>query len=209
MVTHQSALTPILDFFPSSEVVTIWQTDGTAHKLELRSFHKSTHLLVHSVDFHPWCELHLTLIKTITCLLQDLLVVMLIFGFSFLSSLIVLYTSSIFFNERLGKFFLILRISLMLEKNVCAYICSFWFLLFLMTFLPFFWKNFNFLKTSLLSLGGIGEGILEISALFPDFLDSFFFSGLLCEFLCVNLAEIYWWNDLLLWLVFKISYPTS
>ena len=134
---------------------------------------------------------------------------MLIFGFSFLSSLIVLYTSSIFFNERLGKFFLILRISLMLEKNVCAYICSFWFLLFLMTFLPFFWKNFNFLKTSLLSLGGIGEGILEISALFPDFLDSFFFSGLLCEFLCVNLAKIYWWNDLLLWLVFKISYPTS
>jgi len=31
----------------------MWQTDGAAHKLKLRSFHKSTHLQVYSVDFHP------------------------------------------------------------------------------------------------------------------------------------------------------------
>jgi len=41
MVTHQLALTPILDFFSSSEVATTWQTDSTAHKLKPRLFHKS------------------------------------------------------------------------------------------------------------------------------------------------------------------------
>jgi len=40
---YQSALTPISDFFPPSEVAATWQTDGAAHKLKLRSFHKSTH----------------------------------------------------------------------------------------------------------------------------------------------------------------------
>ena len=44
MATHQSALTSISDFFPSSEVVTTWQTDSTAHKLKPRSFHKSAYL---------------------------------------------------------------------------------------------------------------------------------------------------------------------
>jgi len=29
------------------------QTDGAAHKLKPRSFHKSAHLRVHSADFHP------------------------------------------------------------------------------------------------------------------------------------------------------------
>jgi len=48
IATHQSALTSILDFFLSSEVVITWQTDGAAHKLKLRLFHKSTHLWVHS-----------------------------------------------------------------------------------------------------------------------------------------------------------------
>ena len=52
IVTHQSALTPISDFFPLSEVATIQQTDGIAYKLKLRSFHKSTYLQVHSADFH-------------------------------------------------------------------------------------------------------------------------------------------------------------
>ena len=31
----------------------MWQTDGAAHKLKPRSFHKSAHLWVHSADFHP------------------------------------------------------------------------------------------------------------------------------------------------------------
>ena len=53
MATHQLALTSILDFFPSSEVVTMQQTDGIAHKLKPRSFHKSTQLQVHPVDFYP------------------------------------------------------------------------------------------------------------------------------------------------------------
>jgi len=41
MATHQSALTPISDFFPSSKVATMQQTDIAAHKLKPRSFHKS------------------------------------------------------------------------------------------------------------------------------------------------------------------------
>ena len=44
MATHQSALTPISDFFLSSEVVTTWQTDGAVHKLKSRLFHKSAYL---------------------------------------------------------------------------------------------------------------------------------------------------------------------
>jgi len=52
MVTHHLALTPILDFFPTSEVVIMQQIDGTAYKLKLRLFHKSTHLWVYSADFH-------------------------------------------------------------------------------------------------------------------------------------------------------------
>ena len=50
--THQSILTPISDFFPSSKVVTTQQTDSTAHKLKPRLFHKSAHLQVHSADFY-------------------------------------------------------------------------------------------------------------------------------------------------------------
>jgi len=53
MATYQSALTLTLDFFLSSEVVTMQQIDGTVHKLKPRLFHKSAHLRVHSVDFHP------------------------------------------------------------------------------------------------------------------------------------------------------------
>ena len=52
-VTYQSALTPILDFFPLSEVVTMQQTDSIAYKLKPRSFYKSAHLQVHPADFHP------------------------------------------------------------------------------------------------------------------------------------------------------------
>jgi len=44
MAIYQSVLIPISDFFLSSEVVTIQQSDGTAHKLKSRSFHKFAHL---------------------------------------------------------------------------------------------------------------------------------------------------------------------
>ena len=50
---YQSVLTFISDFFLSSEVVTTWQIDSTAHKLKPRSFYKSAYLWVHSADFHP------------------------------------------------------------------------------------------------------------------------------------------------------------
>ena len=50
--THQSVLTPISDFFLSSEVATMWQTDSAAYKLKPRLFHKSTHLQIHSANFH-------------------------------------------------------------------------------------------------------------------------------------------------------------
>ena len=53
MVTHQSVLTPTWTFSPSSEVATMWQTDGAAHKLKPRLFHKSAYLRILSVDFHP------------------------------------------------------------------------------------------------------------------------------------------------------------
>ena len=49
IATHQS---PISDFFLSSEVATIWQTDSVAYKLKPRLFHKSTHLQIYSADFH-------------------------------------------------------------------------------------------------------------------------------------------------------------
>ena len=62
MVTYQSVLTSISDFIFSFEVVTIQQTDGIAHKLNPRSFHKfmststeftySMHLQVNSMDFY-------------------------------------------------------------------------------------------------------------------------------------------------------------
>ena len=62
MATHQSVLTSISDFVHSSEVVTTWQTDSTAHKLKPRSFHKFMlsntefthfiHLQANTMDFH-------------------------------------------------------------------------------------------------------------------------------------------------------------
>ena len=81
MATHQSALTPILDFFPSSEVAIMQQTDGVAYKLKPRSFYKSAHLWVHSANFYPgvnhaW-QYHQTPKSAVTseqfCLLNPLL----------------------------------------------------------------------------------------------------------------------------------------
>ena len=53
MATYQSALTPISDFSPTSEVATTRQTDGIVYKLKPRSFHKFAHLRVHPADFYP------------------------------------------------------------------------------------------------------------------------------------------------------------
>jgi len=65
MATHQSVLTSTQIFFLSSEVVTMRQTDGTAHKLKPRSFHKSAHLQVHSCGLPPQCEPRLTNMKEV------------------------------------------------------------------------------------------------------------------------------------------------
>ena len=56
---YQSVLTPILDYFLPSKVVTMWQTDSAVHKLKLRLFNKSIHFQANLTDFHPQCELHL------------------------------------------------------------------------------------------------------------------------------------------------------
>ena len=50
--THQSVLISTRTLSPLSKVTTMWQIDGIAHKLKPRSFHKFTHLWVHSTDFH-------------------------------------------------------------------------------------------------------------------------------------------------------------
>lgn len=100
------------------------------------------------------------LIETNTCLLDGLLKVILILGFSFLSLLITLYTSLIVLNKRLGKFSLILMISLILEENACIYDCPLWVLIFLTGNLSFPLKNFDFSRTFLLGLSGISKGIL-------------------------------------------------
>jgi len=47
----------------TSEVVTIWRIDSIVHKLKPRSFHKSTYLQAHLVDFHLWCEPYLTVLS--------------------------------------------------------------------------------------------------------------------------------------------------
>jgi len=59
MVTHQSVLTPISDYFLSSEVATTWQSDSIAYKPKPRLFHKFTHFQANSMDFHSQCEPHL------------------------------------------------------------------------------------------------------------------------------------------------------
>ena len=53
MATYQLVLTSTWTSSSLSEVATTRQTDSAAYKLKPRSFHKSTHLWVHLVDFHP------------------------------------------------------------------------------------------------------------------------------------------------------------
>ena len=88
----------------------------------------------------------------ITCLLDGSLVVMLIWSFFFLGSLIVLWISLIFFEESLENKSLILKISLILVDNVCAYNCLFLLLLFSVGFIPLLWWYFDFAKLLLKSL---------------------------------------------------------
>ena len=51
-VIHQSVLTPILDFFLSSEVAITQQLDSTTYKLKPRLFYKFTYLQANSTDFY-------------------------------------------------------------------------------------------------------------------------------------------------------------
>ena len=70
-------------------------------------------------------------------------------------------------------------------------------------------KNFDFSRTFLLSLSEISGGTLEISALFLELLDPFFFLEFSYGFLGVNFTETYCQNDLLLLSVFKMSHSAS
>jgi len=81
----------------------------------------------------------------------------------------VLYISSIFFKEILEKFSLIFKISLTLGNKTCRYNQLSLLLDLLAGFLPLFLKNFDFFKTSILSLRKIEDGTLDISAFLPVF----------------------------------------
>ena len=150
------------------------------------------------------------LIEIIICYLKDFLVVMLILSFTLLGLLMVLWISFIFSKERLRKFFSIFKISLMLEVEqvTCTYDCLSLLLLEMSAwFLFLFWKNFDFLRTSLLGLDRIEGKIWEISAFLLDLSIIFFLSDLLLIFFRVNLEAIFYQNILLWFLVFKESYP--
>jgi len=60
MVTHQLGLIPISDFFLSSEVATMWQTNSTAYKAEAKVIPTSLSLFC---GLLPQYELHLTKIE--------------------------------------------------------------------------------------------------------------------------------------------------
>jgi len=94
------------------------------------------------------------------------LVVMLILSFTLSELLMVLYVYFILFEEILEKLSLIFNILLILEDKACVY--EHLSLLELsVKILLLFWKNFNFFRVSLLSLDGIEDRTLEISALWP------------------------------------------
>jgi len=148
--------------------------------LDLMFFNALLMLVICLPDKDMNFEVLSVLIGTIICLLEDSFVVILILGFSFLSLLIVLWTSSIFFRERLGKFSLIFKISLMLVDDACIYYYLFLLLELTVEFLPFFWKNFNFSRTFLLDLDRIKGEILEISAFLLTLLVFTFLLDLMC-----------------------------
>jgi len=75
------------------------------------------------------------LIRTRTYLLDSHLEIMLILGLSFLGSLMTLWTSSIFEDDRPGKFSLIFTICLILETDAYAYDWLFW-----LVFSLFLWR---------------------------------------------------------------------
>ena len=60
MATHHSVFTSTQTFSPSSEVVTMQQIGGTAHKLKPRSFHKVCSSPSPLCGLSPWCEPYLT-----------------------------------------------------------------------------------------------------------------------------------------------------
>ena len=136
----------------------------------------------------------LVLIGIMICYLDSPFVVILILGLSFLESLSVLWISSTFFNEILGKFSLIFKISLTLRNNACVYDYLSLLLVFLARFLPLFLKNFDFFRISSLSLEGIGDRTLVISAFFSMFNVSFFLVKLLLIFLGENFNTMFYYT---------------
>jgi len=81
----------------------------------------------------------------------------------------VLYISFIFFEEILGKFSLIFKISLILGNKACIYNQLSLLLDLLAGFLHLFLKKFNFFKTSMLGIGEMGGRTLDISTFLPVF----------------------------------------
>ena len=108
-------------------------------------------------------------IGMIICLLERSLVIMFIFCLPFwLDLLMTLWILDTLLRESLEKTFLILNISLILFLDIWVYNCLL-FCEFKLTSV-FFLKNFNFTKTLLLGLRGMGGRTLEISAYLPLYL---------------------------------------
>lgn len=167
----------------NNEILMI-SVDKVSQDFRLDIFNALLMLAIYSLDKDINLKILLEPIRTIICCLESPFVVMLILSFTLLGSLIVLWISSIFFEEILGKLSLIFSISLILGNNTCVYECLFLLLKLITGFLSL--KNLDFSKIFLHSLGRIGGGILEISTFLPALLIFAFLLGLLLIFFVMN-----------------------
>ena len=142
---------------------------------------------------------------TITYFLNRPFVIILILGFSFFYLFMTLYICSTFLLDKFGMFSLILTMSLMLLLEASVY-----------KQLPLakisdkdilLLQNFDFSKTFLLGLEGIGGGILNTLVLLPDLEVSQLALNLLPSVLALNYKTIYCLNNLLSLFVVSLSQP--
>ena len=150
----------------------------------------------------------LLFIGMMTCFLDGLLVVMLIFGLTFSFKLFMTFwISSIFLLERLGNISLIFNVSLTIFFGVDGFVCLDGEVAFAYDF--FCWKLMFFLKyldnplTSFCDLAEIRGGIKEIKVGFTTSLSLLLFTNL--ETWGVNLDFILFLNIVLLLSMYRPS----
>ena len=78
------ALTSISDFIHSSGVVIMWQTDGTAHKLKLRSFYKFMSLSIEFTYSMLWNTLDTNIFLFLLSIFLDFIFLFFWISFSFI-----------------------------------------------------------------------------------------------------------------------------